>query len=65
MKFKTKEEGVTMMIVTHEMSFAREISDHVIFMNQGVIEEEGSSKEIFENPQKERTRQFLKRYLAE
>ena len=60
-----KEEGVTMVIVTHEMSFAREISDHVIFMDQGVIEEEGSSKEIFENPQKERTRQFLKRYLAE
>ncbi len=53
--------GITMLIVTHEMSFAKELSDRVIFMNQGVVYEEGSPEEIFNNPKKERTTEFLKR----
>lgn len=57
------ESGLTMLVVTHEMEFAREVSDRVIFMNNGVIEEEGTPKEIFNNPKKERTREFLKRTL--
>jgi putative lysine transport system ATP-binding protein len=55
--------GLTMILVTHEMAFARDISDHVVFMDQGVIAEEGSAEAIFTNPQKERTQTFLKRYL--
>ena len=55
------EEGVTMVIVTHEMSFAREIADRVIFMEDGQIVEEGSPLQIFENPQENRTREFLSR----
>lgn len=54
------EEGMTMIVVTHEMSFAKEVSSRVIFMEHGVIEEEGTSKEFFENPKKERTREFLR-----
>jgi L-cystine transport system ATP-binding protein len=54
-------EGITMLIVTHEMNFAREVSDHVLFMDDGVIVEEGTSFEIFTNPKEERTRKFLKR----
>lgn len=57
--------GLTMIIVTHEMSFARDISDHIIFMNDGIIEEEGTAADIFEHPQKPRTQAFLKRYLQE
>lgn len=57
------ESGLTMLVVTHEMEFAREVSDRVIFMNNGVIEEEGTPEEIFNNPKKERTREFLKRTL--
>ncbi len=53
--------GITMLIVTHEMSFAKELSDRVIFMNQGIVYEEGTPEEIFNNPQKERTTEFLKR----
>jgi putative lysine transport system ATP-binding protein len=53
--------GITMMVVTHEMGFAREVSDRVVFMDKGVIEEEGTPDEIFNNPQKERTKEFLKR----
>lgn len=52
-------EGITMVIVTHEMSFARKISDHVIFMDKGSIVEEGTAEDIFVNPKNERTRQFL------
>lgn len=56
------EEGMTMLIVTHEMTFAKEVSSHVIFMADGVIEEEGSSEEIFGKPKKEKTREFLSRF---
>ena len=56
------EEGVTMVIVTHEMTFAREIADRVIFMEDGQIVEEGSPSQIFENPQEKRTREFLSRF---
>ena len=55
------ESGLTMLVVTHEMGFANEVSDRVVFMNNGVIEEEGTPEEIFNNPKKERTREFLKR----
>ena len=57
------ESGLTILVVTHEMEFAREVSDRVVFMNNGVIEEEGTPDEIFNNPKKERTREFLKRTL--
>ena len=57
------ESGLTMLVVTHEMEFAREVSDRVVFMNNGVIEDEGTPEEIFNNPKKERTREFLKRTL--
>ena len=53
--------GLTMLVVTHEMGFANEVADRVVFMNNGVIEEEGTPEEIFNNPKKERTREFLKR----
>ena len=53
------EEGMTMVVVTHEMGFAREVADRVVFMADGVIAEEGTPKEIFENPQNPRTKQFL------
>ena len=53
------KEGMTMVVVTHEMGFAREVADRVVFMADGVIAEEGSPKEIFENPQNPRTKQFL------
>ena len=52
-------EGMTMIVVTHEMSFAKEVSNHVIFMEGGKIIEQGISKEFFENPKQERTREFL------
>jgi len=55
------ESGLTMLVVTHEMGFANEVSDRVVFMNNGIIEEEGTPEEIFNNPKKERTREFLKR----
>ena len=56
------EEKMTMVIVTHEMSFAANVSNRVIFMDGGVIVEEGDPKDVFGNPQKERTKQFLKSY---
>lgn len=56
------EDGLTMAIVTHEMQFAKEVSDRIIFMNEGVIEEEGTPDQIFNRPQKPRTQQFLSRY---
>lgn len=59
------EEGITMLVVTHEMSFAKEAADHVIFMDDGVIVEEGTAEDIFIHPKKKRTQQFLKRVLPE
>ncbi len=56
-------EGLTMIVVTHEMGFAREVSTRVVFMDKGVIAEEGSPEEIFQNPQNPRTREFLSRYI--
>lgn len=56
-------EGLTMIIVTHEMAFARDVSSHVIFMNEGVICEEGTPEEIFVTPQKKETKEFLARFL--
>jgi ABC-type polar amino acid transport system ATPase subunit len=56
-------EGMTMVVVTHEMGFAREVGDRVIFMDEGRIVEEGSMEHIFFNPQKERTRQFISQIL--
>ena len=58
------KEGKTMVIVTHEMQFAREIATHVIFMEEGVIVEEGDPEKVFSKPEKERTRQFLSRVLT-
>lgn len=55
-------EGLTMVIVTHEMSFAKEVSNKVVFMANGIIEEQGSPKQIFENPQSEKTKSFLARF---
>ena len=57
------EAGYTMIVVTHEMGFAREVSDRVVFMDGGYIVEEGEPAEIFENPKMERTREFLSRVL--
>ena len=51
-----------MVIVTHEMAFARDVANHVIFMDGGVIVEEGSPEEVFANTQNERTKQFLSRF---
>ncbi len=53
------EEGMTMVVVTHEMGFARDVSDHVIFMDQAVIVEEGTPEQVFDHAQNERTRTFL------
>ena len=57
------KEGMTMLVVTHEMGFAKEVASRVIFMDQGVICEEGTPKELFNNPQNPRTKEFLKRVL--
>ncbi|XLW42583.1 ATP-binding cassette domain-containing protein [Pseudaeromonas sp. ZJS20] len=53
------EEGRTMLVVTHEMSFARDVSNRVLFLHQGLVEEEGDPKELFANPRSERFRQFI------
>ena len=55
------EEGMTMVVVSHEMGFAREVADRVIFMDEGVIVEEGKPSEMFDTPRHERTRAFLRR----
>ena len=55
-------DGMTMIVVTHEMSFARDVADRVVFMDGGVIVEQGAPEQIFANPSTERVRQFLKRY---
>ena len=57
------KSGMTSVIVTHEMGFAREVSDRVLFMDEGVIAEEGSPAQIFGNPQNERTKEFLSKVL--
>ena len=54
--------GMTMLVVTHEMAFARDVSNHVVYMNQGVICEQGSPAEVLENPQKQETKDFLSRF---
>ena len=56
------DNNTTMIIVTHEMAFARDVANHVIFMDEGVICEQGDPREVFENPKEERTRQFLSRF---
>ena len=56
--------GLTMLVVTHEMGFARDVSDRVVFMDGGVVVEDGSPDVVFNNPSKPRTREFLSRYLA-
>ncbi len=57
------DDGLTMIVVTHEMAFARDVSTNVVFMSGGVICEEGSPKDIFENPQDQKTKEFLSRFL--
>ena len=59
------DKRTTMIIVTHEMKFARDVSDKILFLDQGVAAEYGPTKEVFENPKEERTRQFLERYFEE
>ena len=56
------QEGMTMLVVTHEMAFARDVSNQVVYMNQGVICEQGSPEEVFGNPQRQETRDFLARF---
>ena len=56
-------EGMTMLVVTHEMAFARDVCSHVVFMSEGVICEQGNPQEVFEHPQQARTREFLSRFL--
>jgi len=57
------KEGMTMIVVTHEMGFAREVGDRVVFMDDGQIVEEGTPQEIFTNPKQERTKQFISKIL--
>ena len=56
------QEGMTMLVVTHEMAFARDVSNRVVYMNEGVICEEGAPEEVFGNPQKQETKNFLARF---
>ena len=58
------KEGLTMIVVTHEMAFARDVSSRVVFMADGVICEEGAPTDIFENPKNEKTKEFLSRFLS-
>ena len=57
------DEGMTMIIVTHEMGFAREVADRVLFMDGGVIKEQGAPEELFKNPKDERLKEFLSKVL--
>jgi len=59
------DQGMTMIVVTHEMGFARDVADHVVFMDGGVVVEEGKPKDVLSNPQHERTKSFLKRMRTE
>ena len=56
------QEGITMLVVTHEMAFARDVSNHVVFMSNGVIAEEGSPEEFFSNPKTQEAKDFLSRF---
>jgi polar amino acid transport system ATP-binding protein len=56
-------EGMTMVVVTHEMGFAKEMGDRVLFMDQGLLVEEGTPDQVFNNPQHERTKAFLSKVL--
>ena len=56
------DQNTTMIIVTHEMAFARDVSDQIIFMDDGIIVEQGDPRQVIDNPQQERTKQFLTRY---
>ena len=60
-----KQQNRTMIIVTHEMQFARDVSDTVCFMDEGVVAESGSPEQVFGAPKRERTRRFLQRYFEE
>lgn len=62
---KVAKTGITMIVVTHEMSFAEDVADRVIFMDGGVVVEEGKPGEIFYRPKEERTRQFLSRIIPQ
>lgn len=64
MKKVTQEVNCTLVVVTHEINFAREVADHIIFMDNGVIVEQGPPKEILNHPKEERTKQFLSRYIS-
>ena len=57
------KDGLTMIVVTHELGFARDVSTRVVFMDKGIIAEEGAPQDIFQNPQNPRTREFLSRYI--
>ena len=57
-----RDAGMTMLVVTHEMGFARAAADHVVFMDGGVVVEEGPPAEVFDAPRQERTRAFVSRY---
>ena len=57
------KEGMTMIVVTHEMGFAKEVADRVLFMEEGIIYEDGTSEEIFDNPKEKRTQEFLSKVL--
>ena len=59
------KEGTTMVVVTHEMKFAEEVANKVVFMHGGVVVEEGTPDEIFKHPKEERTKQFLRRVLQD
>jgi ABC-type polar amino acid transport system ATPase subunit len=59
MRGLAQEFGMTMVVVTHEMGFAREVADHVAFIDEGVIVEEGKPADVLENPREERTKRFL------
>ena len=56
-------QKTTMIIVTHEMAFARDVADQIIFMDEGMIVEQGESKQVIDSPREERTKQFLTRYM--
>ncbi len=61
---RVAQKGITMIVVTHEMSFAQDVADKVIFMDEGVVVEEGSPAQIFSRPREERTKQFLSRIIS-
>ena len=62
---KIANDGATMILVTHEMKFAYEIADRVVFMDKGVVLEQGTPQEVFEHPKEQRTRDFLSRFTSQ